>query len=218
MVAVMGRRAVDEPLMCRLATAAEVSSSVATVVLLAAVIGAGSIRVPPEMALPLILASVAGAATNRLRLTCHTPTTAGADRARSSVRSAARASPRRGRCVGLPGRGPAERSRRLSRADHRHGCSRIRRFTIRRDLRGGPHEDRARDGNGRTRRDTRSSDNEHGGQGGARRGRREGPLRARNLAWTRIDAGRSVGQIRDHRFTLSGARHRVRVLRLSGRR
>jgi uncharacterized membrane protein (DUF4010 family) len=88
MVAVMGRRAVDEPLMCRLATAAEVSSSVATVVLLAAVIGAGSIRVPPEMALPLILASVAGAATNRLRLTCHTPTTAGADRA--------------GRAFGLP--------------------------------------------------------------------------------------------------------------------
>ena len=63
MVAVMGPRAVDEPPMCRLATAAEVSSSVATVVLLAAVIGAASIRVPPEMALPLILASVAATAT-----------------------------------------------------------------------------------------------------------------------------------------------------------
>ena len=60
-VAVMGRRAVQEPPMSRIATAAAVASSVATIVLLAAVVGAVSVPVLAAVALPLILAGVAAA-------------------------------------------------------------------------------------------------------------------------------------------------------------
>lgn len=58
-VALMGKRAVDEPPMRRLATAAGIASSVATVVLLAAVVGAASVPVLRDLALPLILAGLA---------------------------------------------------------------------------------------------------------------------------------------------------------------
>jgi uncharacterized membrane protein (DUF4010 family) len=60
-IALMGKRAVDEPPMRRLATAAGIASSVATVVLLAAVVGAASVSVLRELALPLILAGLAAA-------------------------------------------------------------------------------------------------------------------------------------------------------------
>ena len=58
-IAVMGKRAVDEPSLRRPATAAGIASSVATVVLLAAVVGAASVTVLRELALPLILAGLA---------------------------------------------------------------------------------------------------------------------------------------------------------------
>ena len=58
-IALMGKRAVDEPPMRRLATAAGIASSVATVVLLAAVVGAASMPVLRALALPLILAGLA---------------------------------------------------------------------------------------------------------------------------------------------------------------
>jgi uncharacterized membrane protein (DUF4010 family) len=58
-IALMGKRAVDEPPMRRLATAAGIASSVATVVLLAAVVGAASVPVLRALALPLILAGLA---------------------------------------------------------------------------------------------------------------------------------------------------------------
>jgi len=60
-IAVMGRRAVKEPPMRRIATAAGIASSVATIVLLAAVVGAVSVPVLRAVALPLILAGVAAA-------------------------------------------------------------------------------------------------------------------------------------------------------------
>lgn len=60
-IAVMGKRAVDEPILRRLATAAGIASSVATVVLLAAVVGAVSVPVLRAVALPLILAGIAAA-------------------------------------------------------------------------------------------------------------------------------------------------------------
>jgi uncharacterized membrane protein (DUF4010 family) len=55
----MGKRAVDEPSLRRPATAAGIASSVATVVLLAAVVGAASVTVLRQLALPLILAGLA---------------------------------------------------------------------------------------------------------------------------------------------------------------
>ena len=58
-IALMGKRAVDEPRMRRLATAAGIASSVATVVLLAAVVAAASVPVLRALALPLILAGLA---------------------------------------------------------------------------------------------------------------------------------------------------------------
>ena len=58
-IALMGKRAVDEPPMRRLATAAGIASSVATIVLLAAVVGAASVPVLRALALPLILAGLA---------------------------------------------------------------------------------------------------------------------------------------------------------------
>jgi uncharacterized membrane protein (DUF4010 family) len=60
-IAVMGRRAVREPPMRRIATAAGIASSVATIVLLAAVVGAVSVPVLRAVALPLILAGLAAA-------------------------------------------------------------------------------------------------------------------------------------------------------------
>jgi uncharacterized membrane protein (DUF4010 family) len=57
-IAVMGRRAVEEPRLRRLASAAGIASSVATIVLLAAVIGAASVAVLRALALPMILAGV----------------------------------------------------------------------------------------------------------------------------------------------------------------
>jgi uncharacterized membrane protein (DUF4010 family) len=61
-IAVMGRRAAEEPRLRRSATAAGIASSVATIVLLAIVVGAVSGRVLAEVALPLALAGVAAAA------------------------------------------------------------------------------------------------------------------------------------------------------------
>jgi uncharacterized membrane protein (DUF4010 family) len=58
-IAVMGRRSVDHPPMRRLATAAGIASSVATIVLLAAVVGAVSPSALRAVALPLVLAGVA---------------------------------------------------------------------------------------------------------------------------------------------------------------
>ena len=58
-IALMGKRSVDEPRLRRLATAAGIASSVATVVLLAAVVGAASVSVLRELALPLVLAGLA---------------------------------------------------------------------------------------------------------------------------------------------------------------
>ena len=58
-IALMGKRSVDEPRLRRLATAAGIASSVATVVLLAAVVGAASVSVLRALALPLILAGLA---------------------------------------------------------------------------------------------------------------------------------------------------------------
>jgi uncharacterized membrane protein (DUF4010 family) len=58
-VAVMGKRAQDTPGLRRSATAAAIASSIATVVLLAVVIGAVSSRVLRAVALPLLLAGVA---------------------------------------------------------------------------------------------------------------------------------------------------------------
>jgi uncharacterized membrane protein (DUF4010 family) len=54
----MGRRAVEEPRLRRLASAAGIASSVATIILLAAVIGAASVAVLRALALPMILAGV----------------------------------------------------------------------------------------------------------------------------------------------------------------
>ncbi|HSC03244.1 MAG TPA: DUF4010 domain-containing protein [Solirubrobacteraceae bacterium] len=59
MIAVMGRRAVEEPRLRRLASAAGIASSVATIVLLAAVVGAASVPVLRVLALPMILAGLA---------------------------------------------------------------------------------------------------------------------------------------------------------------
>lgn len=58
-VAVMGRRAVEEPRLRRIASAAAIAFSVATIVLLAAVVGAASVPVLRALALPLSLAGVA---------------------------------------------------------------------------------------------------------------------------------------------------------------
>lgn len=58
-IALMGKRAVDEPPMRRLATAAGIASSVATIVLLAAVVGAASVPALRALALPLIMAGLA---------------------------------------------------------------------------------------------------------------------------------------------------------------
>jgi uncharacterized membrane protein (DUF4010 family) len=58
-IAVMGKRARDTPALRRSATAAAIASSIATVVLLAVVIGAVSSRVLRAVALPLLLAGVA---------------------------------------------------------------------------------------------------------------------------------------------------------------
>jgi uncharacterized membrane protein (DUF4010 family) len=60
-VALMGRRAREEPRMRWTATAAGVASTVATIVLLAAVVGAVSVPVLRAVALPLILAGTAAA-------------------------------------------------------------------------------------------------------------------------------------------------------------
>jgi uncharacterized membrane protein (DUF4010 family) len=58
-IAVMGHRAVEEPRLRRIATAAGIASSVATIVLLAVVVGAVSVPVLRALALPLILAGLA---------------------------------------------------------------------------------------------------------------------------------------------------------------
>ena len=58
-IALMGKRAVDEPPMRRRATAAGIASSVATIVLLAAVVGAASVPVLRALALLLIMAGLA---------------------------------------------------------------------------------------------------------------------------------------------------------------
>lgn len=82
-IAVMGRRAVDEPPLRRIATAAGIASSVATIVLLAAVVGAVSVPVLRAVALPLVLAGVAaGGYAIRVRTTRRTSARAGARRAR----------------------------------------------------------------------------------------------------------------------------------------
>lgn len=60
-IGLMGARAVREPELHRGATAAAVVSSVATIVLLAIVVGAASLSVLRELALPLILAGLAAA-------------------------------------------------------------------------------------------------------------------------------------------------------------
>jgi uncharacterized membrane protein (DUF4010 family) len=61
-IGIMGARAAREPRMRRGATAAAVISSVATIILLAIVVGAASVDVLRKLALPLILAGLAAAA------------------------------------------------------------------------------------------------------------------------------------------------------------
>jgi uncharacterized membrane protein (DUF4010 family) len=65
-IGIMGARAQREPELRRGATAAGVVSSVATIILLAIVVGAASVTVLQELALPLILAGVAAVAYGSL--------------------------------------------------------------------------------------------------------------------------------------------------------
>ena len=60
-IGIMGARAVREPQLRRGATAAAVISSVATIILLAIVVGAASLAALKELTLPLILAGLAAA-------------------------------------------------------------------------------------------------------------------------------------------------------------